>query len=118
MRAGVEQQGDKVKDWLLDATLGPKELQKKIKEHHKVKIHYKRVYMGKDLALRELYGDWNSSFDNLYKFKAVERSYPSLVIIIDHNTIKGKIRLFFALKPCIDGFLSGCRPYLAIDSIS
>ena len=25
-------------------------------------------------------------------------------------------RFFFALKPCIDGFLAGCRPYLAIDS--
>jgi hypothetical protein len=24
--------------------------------------------------------------------------------------------LTFAMKPCIDGFLSGCRPYLAIDS--
>lgn len=27
-------------------------------------------------------------------------------------------RLFFALKPCIDGFLGGCRPYLAIDNTS
>ena len=25
-------------------------------------------------------------------------------------------RFFFALKPCIDGFLACCRPYLAIDS--
>ena len=25
--------------------------------------------------------------------------------------------LFFALKPCVDGFLRGCRPYLAVDSI-
>jgi hypothetical protein len=25
-------------------------------------------------------------------------------------------RFFFALKPCIDGFLAGCRPYLAIDN--
>lgn len=38
---------DKVKDWLIeDATLGAKALHKKIKEHHKVDIHYKRVYMG------------------------------------------------------------------------
>jgi hypothetical protein len=31
----------------------------------------------------------------------------------------GKIRfrrLFFAMKPCLDGFLNGFRPYLAIDS--
>jgi hypothetical protein len=40
-------------------------------------------------------------------------------VIIDHHTISGKIRfrrMFFALKPCIEDFLSGCRPYLVIDS--
>jgi hypothetical protein len=53
---------EKVKDWLIeDATLGARELQKKLKEHHKVKIHYKRVYMGKLLALKQLHGDWDSS---------------------------------------------------------
>uniref|UniRef100_A0ACD5UIK2 Uncharacterized protein n=1 Tax=Avena sativa TaxID=4498 RepID=A0ACD5UIK2_AVESA len=38
---------EKVKDWLIeDATLGAKALRKKLKEHYKIKIHYKRVYMG------------------------------------------------------------------------
>uniref|UniRef100_A0A8R7PZF0 Uncharacterized protein n=1 Tax=Triticum urartu TaxID=4572 RepID=A0A8R7PZF0_TRIUA len=42
---------DEVKDWLIeDATLGAKALRKKIKEHHKVDIHYKRVYMGQLMA--------------------------------------------------------------------
>ncbi|XP_044447075.1 uncharacterized protein, partial [Triticum aestivum] len=37
---------EKVKDWLIeDATLGAMELRKKLKEHYKIKIHYKRVYM-------------------------------------------------------------------------
>ncbi|KAK1630606.1 hypothetical protein QYE76_004921 [Lolium multiflorum] len=37
---------EKVKDWLIeDATLGADELRKKLKEHYKIKIHYKRVYM-------------------------------------------------------------------------
>ena len=33
--------------------------------------------------------------------------------------VDGKVyfhRFFCALKPCIDGFLEGCRPYLSIDS--
>ncbi|XP_048574562.1 aspartate, glycine, lysine and serine-rich protein-like isoform X2 [Triticum urartu] len=35
-----------VKDWLIeDATLGPKALRKKLKEHHGINIKYKRVYM-------------------------------------------------------------------------
>jgi hypothetical protein len=25
-------------------------------------------------------------------------------------------RFFVALKPCIDGFLQGCRPYIAMDA--
>jgi len=110
-----------VKDWLIeDATLGAKELTKKIKEHHKVSIPYKRVWEGGKLALKELYGDWDSSFDNLFRFKSqVEISCPGSIIEIDHYEIDGKImfkRFFFAMKPCIDGFLSGCRPYLAIDN--
>jgi len=112
---------EKVKDWLIeDATLGAKELMKKIKEHHKVSSPYKRVWDGGKLALKELYGDWDSSFDNLFRFKSqVEISCPGSIIEIDHYEIDGKImfrRFFFAMKPCIDGFLSGCRPYLAIDN--
>ena len=43
----------KVKDFLIvDATLGAAELVKKLKEHHKVNINYKRVYDGKKLALK------------------------------------------------------------------
>jgi hypothetical protein len=62
---------EKVKDWLIEnATLGAKELQRRIKDKFKVLGHYRRVYMGKDLALNQLYGDWDSSFDNLYRFKA------------------------------------------------
>ena len=112
---------EKVKDWLIeDATLGAAELKKKLKEHYKVNIHYKRVYMGKLLALKQLYGDWDSSFDNLYRLKAqIENYCPGSILHIHHHTINGKIRfrrVFVALKPCIEGFLSGCRPYLAIDS--
>ena len=112
---------EKVKDWLIDdATLGAKALHKKLKEHHKVHIHYQRVYKGMELALNQLYGNWESSFDNLFRFKsAIEQCCPGSMVIIDHHTVNEKIRfrrLFFALKPCIEGFLSGCRPYLAIDS--
>jgi len=112
---------EKVKDFLIDdATLKADALQKKIKERYKVHISYKRVYMGKILALSQLYGDWDSSFNNLYRFKAqAESCSPASIVNIEHHTINGKIRfrrMFFALKPCLDGFLNGCRPYLAVDS--
>ncbi len=110
-----------MKDWLLeDATVGAKELQRRIHETHKVLINYKRVFAGRELALTKLYGSWNESFDMLYRYKAqIELSSPGSFFIIDHHKVLEEIRfrrLFFALKPCIDGFLGGCRPYLAIDS--
>jgi len=112
---------EKVKNFLIvDATLGAAALANKLKEHHKVNINYKRVYDGKELALKHLYGDWDSSFDNMFKFKAqVESCCPVSLVVIDHHIVDDRIRFrrfFFALKPCIDGFLAGCRPYLAIDS--
>ena len=62
-----------------------------------------------------------TSFDNLYRLKAqLEESSPGSFLVIDNHTINNKIRfnrLFFALKPCVDGFLRGCRPYLAVDNI-
>ena len=112
---------DQVKNWLMeDSSLKAKELQRRIKDKHKVEVPYKRVYAGKELAHNILFGSWDSSFNNLFRFKAeFERVSPSSFVVIDHHTIAGQIRfnrLFFAMKPCIDGFLNGCRPYLAIDS--
>ncbi|RLN27787.1 uncharacterized protein C2845_PM05G22830 [Panicum miliaceum] len=45
----------KVKDWLIDdGTLTARVLQRKLKEHYKVSVHCKRVWMGKELALRTI----------------------------------------------------------------
>ncbi|RLN28084.1 uncharacterized protein C2845_PM05G11130 [Panicum miliaceum] len=112
---------EQVKDWLMeDASLTAKELQRRIKDKHKVEVPYKRVYAGKELAHTQLFGSWDSSCNNLYRFKAeIERCSPGSFVVIDHHKINEQIRfnrLFFTMKPCIEGFLKGCRPYLAIDS--
>jgi len=42
---------EQVKDWLMDdSRVGPKELQWRIKDKHKVEIPYKRVYAGMILS--------------------------------------------------------------------
>ncbi len=112
---------DKVMGWLReDASVGAMELRRRIKDTHKVTIPYKRVHSGRELAMSKLYGDWDSSFDKLYGWKAeIEKRSPGSIVAIDHMTFKDKkrfTRLFVALHPCIQGFLGGCRPYLAIDS--
>jgi hypothetical protein len=91
-----------MRDFLInDSTVWPKDLVKKLKEHHKVSMNYKRVYMGKQLAMKHLYGDRDSSFDNLYRFKAqIEKDCPGSLVTIEHHTIRGKIRFkrfFFSL---------------------
>jgi len=94
---------DVVKDWLTeDPTQGAKELRAKIKTKYKAEVPYRRVYDGNDLAHDQLFGDWDSSFDNLFKFKAkIEKSCPGSAVVIDHHTIQDKIRfnrLFFCLE--------------------
>ena len=91
---------EKIKDWLAeDPTVWPKELRRRLKDDWKISISYKKVYDGKALAMDELYGNWNESFDNLYRFKAqIEQSCPGSFVVIDHHTIEDKIRfnrLFF-----------------------
>jgi hypothetical protein len=108
-------------DWLKEnATLGAKELQKRLHAEFSIWVTYRRVYKGRLLAMDELYGPWGKSFNNLFRLKAqLEASSPGTFFVIDHRTINNKIRfnrLFFAMEPCVDGFLRGCRPYLAVDS--
>ncbi|XP_037465458.1 uncharacterized protein LOC119337427 isoform X4 [Triticum dicoccoides] len=100
--------------------MGAKELQKKLQEQYKVTILYDTVWRGKEKALAEVYGKWEESFEMLYKWKAeVLKRSPGSVVEIEVLEIDGNVyfhRFFCALKPCIDGFLEGCRPHLSIDS--
>jgi len=56
----------------------------------------------------------------LFSFKAkLESKCPGSVVEVEYEEINGNhrfTRMFVALKPCIDGFLNGCRPYLGVDS--
>jgi hypothetical protein len=54
----------------------------------------------------------------LWKAEVLKRC-PGSVVEIDVLDVDGQVyfnHFFYALKPCIDGFLEGCRPYLSIDS--
>ena len=100
--------------------MGAKELQEKLQKEHSVTISYDTVWRGREIALAEVYGSWEESFELLYRWKAevLKRSSGS-VVEIEVLEVDGKVyfhRFFCALKPCIDGFLEGCRPYLSIDS--
>ncbi|KAM0897893.1 hypothetical protein ACQ4PT_022267 [Festuca glaucescens] len=112
---------DKVMDWVKeDPSVRPMELRRRLRDKYKIKIHYTKVFRGKGLAMDKLFGGWDDSFDKLYAWKAeVEKRSPGSIVAIDHMEYEQKkyfIRMFVGLKPLCDGFLAGCRPFLAIDS--
>jgi hypothetical protein len=67
-----------------------------------------------------VYGTWEESFELLFTWKAeVIKRCPGSVVEIDVLDMEDQLyfqHFFCALKPCIDGFLEGCRPYLSIDA--
>lgn len=103
-----------------EPTIGATALKKVLEEMYKIKISYYVVWDDRQMALDEILGKWEDSFDAAYSFKAeLERISPRSIVEVDHVSVNGKnhfSRMFVALKPCVDGFLNGCRPYLGIDS--
>ena len=68
----------------------------------------------------QLVWELGRNFRMLYNYKAeIELRSPGSIVEIDTTTSEGEVhfsKLFIAFKPCIDGFLNGCRPYISIDS--
>jgi hypothetical protein len=71
-------------------------------------------------ALAEVYGKWEESFEFLFKWKAeLLKRCPRSVVEIEVLEDGGEVyfhHFFCALKPCIDGFSKGFRPYFSIDA--
>ena len=88
-----------------------------------------KLWTAREQALKNIYGHgWEDSFHLLYSYKAeVEKASPRSVVEIDHVTVQYKEkgiqkerncfrRAFVSFKACSEGFLNGCRPYLAVDA--
>ena len=111
---------DRVVDLLQDdPKMGPKELQDELKKYS-VDVPYDRVYRGNMRALDIIYGKWEDSYDLIPTYQAeLLRSVPGSVVEMEseeHNGYVCFMRFFVALKPCIDGFLEGCRLDIAMDA--
>jgi len=104
-----------------DPEMGPKELQDRLKKKYSIEIPYDRVVRGKMRAMDTIYGKWADNYDLLPTYQAeLLRVVPGSIVEIDtEEDDNGYVcfsRSFVALKPCIDGFLQGCRPYIAMDA--
>jgi hypothetical protein len=67
-----------------------------------------------------IYGKWANSYEFLPTYQAeLLRVVPGSIELDTEKVDNGYLcfsRFFVALKPCIDGFLQGCRPYIAMDA--
>jgi hypothetical protein len=83
-------------------------------------VPYGQVFRGKEKALDIIYGKWDDSYEIVPTYQAeLLKSMPGSVVEYDTKENKGNIcfkKFLVALKPCIDGFLQGCRPYIAMDA--
>jgi len=74
--------------------MGPKELRKELQYEHKCEIHYEIICSGRKIAMKELFGSWEESFQMLYNWRAeVLKHSPNSVIEIDVKTVDGEVYL-------------------------
>jgi hypothetical protein len=101
-------------------SMGPKELQHELKKKYHMEVPYDRVFRGKEKALDVIHGKWDDSYDILPTYQAeLHKSMSGSVVELDTEEHKGDVcfrRFFLAPKPCIDGFLQGCRSYISMDA--
>jgi hypothetical protein len=113
---------DRLADWLKkNPRKGPKDAKEKLEVDFGIKLNYSKAWSGMKLALQQIHGTYEESFELLFNWKAqIEISSPGSIVEIelDGKKIKRFKRIFVALKPCIDGFVNGCRPFLGIDASS
>jgi hypothetical protein len=112
---------NRVTDWLRkNPSAGAKEVQSKLEDDFHVKVTYNKAWSGRHAALDQIHGSWEESFQTLYNFKCeLENKCPESIVEIDSERVGNRVffsKIFVSLKPCIDGFIHGCRPYLGVDS--
>ncbi|RLN42345.1 putative mudrA protein - maize transposon MuDR [Panicum miliaceum] len=113
---------DRLAEWLKkNPKKGAKEAKEKVESDYGIKLKYSKAWSGMNLALQQIHGKYEESFQLLFNWKAqMEISSPGTVEI-ELQKIGKKMcfkRIFVALKPCIDGFLAGCRPFTGVDASS
>ncbi|GKA03523.1 putative transposase, MuDR, plant, MULE transposase domain protein [Tanacetum coccineum] len=103
-----------------DGDVSIAELRKWLMQSYNADIPYKRVYRGKEQAFSDIYRKREDSFIymNAYKEELLKRNAGSVVdIAFESDGDKKRFqRLFVSLAACSQGFLAGCRPYIALDA--
>ncbi|KAI3463404.1 hypothetical protein Pfo_020067 [Paulownia fortunei] len=97
-----------------------KYVQQNVKEKYQYEISYHKAWHGLKRARENVYGTWESSVRKLPKYLgALQKWNPGTIVEwhhIDTEFAEKKILkyVFWAFKPCIDGF-QNCRKVISVD---
>ena len=112
---------DRLSKWVKkNPSKGAKDAKEKVEGDYGIKLKYSKAYSGMQLALQHIHGKYEESFKLLFNWKGqTDITCPGSIIEIDVGK-GGKRRMFkrifVTLKPCVDGFLAGCRPFIGVDA--
>jgi hypothetical protein len=113
---------DRLTEWVKNnPNKGAKDAKEKVEADYGIKLKYSKAWSVLKVALEQVHGTYEESFQLLFNWKAqLELSIPGSIIEIELVKKKKKKkrfkRIFVALKPCVDGFIAGCRTYIGIDA--
>ncbi|XP_050895856.1 uncharacterized protein LOC127102541 [Lathyrus oleraceus] len=109
-----------------DASLKVKVIIAHVVEKYRYIISYKKTWIAKCKAIESLYGNWETSYNDLPQWILVMKTYlpgtiielQSLPVISNDGSYLGDQRifhrLFWAFRPCIRGF-AYCKPIVQVD---
>ena len=114
---------DRLADWLKkNPTKGASDCKEKLETDYGIKLKYSKAWSGMKVALEQIHGKYEESFQLLFNWAAqIEKVSPGSLVQIELDKIGEKHRfkrIFVALRPCIDGFKAGCRPFVGVDASS
>jgi hypothetical protein len=103
-----------------EPTTRENKVRKDLQNKYNIQLSYYVVWDGMSMALEQIHGKWDDSFEDAFIFKAeVGRTNPGSIVDIEWVKVGNKMRftrMFVAFKSCVQGFLNGCRPFLGVDS--
>jgi hypothetical protein len=112
---------DRLREWVKkNPTKGAKDAKDKLESDFGIKLKYSKAWSGLKVALEQIHGKYEESFQLLFNWAAqLEEVSPGSHVEIEVEKVGNKDkfkRIFLALKPCVDGFLAGCRPFVGVDA--
>ncbi|XP_073311436.1 uncharacterized protein [Primulina huaijiensis] len=94
----------------------PSAIVRDIHREYGVELKYHKAWMGKKIAMHQIYGTEKGCFDKLRWYcDALKQTNPGSWDDCEVDQMNKFRRLFISLHACIVGFVKGCRPLIFLD---